>query len=156
MPKFTHDCDKCQFLGTEHGQDLYICAGEYMVPGLGPSIVARFGNNGPDYASMPWGAIEQALECSPVPEPIMAAVHIVEEIMVNTLRPRSSEFRQFLRHHGTPKMLAAVGAHANQVLHEELKMDGFPYDPAPFLAIRAEAILRDDGTVTFGLTAREA
>lgn len=154
MPKFTHDCDKCQFLGTEHGQDLYICAAR-MIPGMGPSILARFGNNGPDYASMPWKTIEVALECSPVPEPIMAAVHIVEEIMVNTLRPRSAEFRQFLTHLGTPKMLDAVGAHATRVLKEELTAEGFPYDPAPFLAIRAEAVLRDDGAVTFGLTAKE-
>lgn len=153
-PKFTHDCEKCQYLGTEHNHDLYICAAR-MIPGLGPSIIARFSNNGPDYASMPWRTIEQALECGPVMDPIMAAVHIVEEIMANTLMPRSKEFRSFLMEHGTPKMLAAVGALATRLLREELSTKGFPYDPTPFLAIRAVAVLRDDGTVTFQLTAKE-
>ena len=151
MPKFKHDCDKCQFLGTEHNHDLYICASR-MIPGLGPSVVARFGNEGPDYTSMPWGIIEQTMEQGPVPEAVMGGVHIVEEIMVNTLRPRSQEFRPFLFAHGTSKVLDKISAHANHLLREELTVEKFPYDPAPFLALRAVALLRD-GTVTFGLTA---
>lgn len=153
MPKFTHDCDKCQFLGTEHGHDLYICASR-MIKGLGPSIIARFGNDGPQYASVPWGAIERAENPGLVPDAIMAGVHIVEEIMVNTLRPRSAEFRPFLMAHGTSKVLDAVSVRANQVLREELTTEGFPYEPSPFLALRAVALLRD-GTVTFGLTVAE-
>jgi hypothetical protein len=150
MPKFTHDCDKCQFLGTEQGCDLYICASR-MIKGLGPSIIARFGNDGPQYASVPWGVIEKAETPGQVPPAIMAGVHIVEEIMVDTLKPRSEEFRPFLFAHGTSKVLGNISAHANHLLREGLTAEGFPYDPAPFLPLRAVALLRE-GTVTFGLT----
>ena len=34
-PRYEHDCDYCTFLGTEEGQDLYLC---------GASLVRRFGN----------------------------------------------------------------------------------------------------------------
>lgn len=70
------------------------------------------------------------------------------------MRPRSKEFRRFLMEHGSSKVLGAVSAHANQVLREELTTPGFPYDPAPFLALRAVALMRDN-TVTFGLTVAE-
>ena len=43
-PLFTHDCDKCQFLGTFKKHDLYFCA-------AGPTVVARYGNDGPEYKS---------------------------------------------------------------------------------------------------------
>jgi hypothetical protein len=51
-PKYTHDCDKCVFLGTydDDGipKDLYYCA----TGGLGgPTIVSRFSSEGPDYIS---------------------------------------------------------------------------------------------------------
>lgn len=150
MPKFTHDCDKCQFLGTEYGADLYIC-GSRVIPGMGPSVIARHGNEGSRYVSMPWGTIETALDQGPLPDDIMAAISIVEEIMVNTLKPRSKEFRPFLLAHGTDKVLAAISDHANRLLAEEFSSPDFPYDSTPFRALRAVALLRD-GTVTFGLT----
>lgn len=43
--KFTHDCDKCQFLGHYEGHDLWYCA----PPGV--TIIARWGSDGPDYCS---------------------------------------------------------------------------------------------------------
>lgn len=44
-PKFTHDCNACQFLGHFEGHDVYICPSDM------PSIIARYGNEGPEYSS---------------------------------------------------------------------------------------------------------
>ena len=62
-PTFTHDCDKCRFLGTipsaNHGTvDLYVCTND--ADPLGPSLIARFGDEGPDYASQPEKIVRQA------------------------------------------------------------------------------------------------
>jgi hypothetical protein len=50
-PKFTHDCDHCVFLGRyfsktwEEEVDLYVC------PSDTPTIIARYGDDGPNYGS---------------------------------------------------------------------------------------------------------
>lgn len=53
-PLYTHDCDLCRYLGTvERIQwyDLYVCE---RSPDAGSrSLVARYGDDGPDYTSMP-------------------------------------------------------------------------------------------------------
>ncbi len=58
-PVFTHDCDDCRYLGTlatpEGRTDLYICVGGEEV---GPSVIARFGDEGPDYSSMPESMVD--------------------------------------------------------------------------------------------------
>lgn len=46
-PLFRHDCDKCTFLGRHAGHDLYFCP----QGGLVPTVIARFGDDGPDYVS---------------------------------------------------------------------------------------------------------
>lgn len=49
-PRYTHDCDECCFVGSFHDAtdgvdyDLYACPFE-------PTVVARYGDEGPDYAS---------------------------------------------------------------------------------------------------------
>lgn len=43
-PKFKHDCESCYFVKNVDGYDVYLCNG---------TIIARYGNDGPDYASMP-------------------------------------------------------------------------------------------------------
>ena len=47
-PQLTHDCEACTFLGGKIVDgtfyDYYTC---------NESIIARFGNDGPEYASMP-------------------------------------------------------------------------------------------------------
>lgn len=43
-PQFQHDCDRCTFHGVLDGHDIYTCQS---------SIIARFGNDGPEYASAP-------------------------------------------------------------------------------------------------------
>lgn len=49
MPKFTHDCTHCTFLGHYAGCDVYTCGNDTSRT----SIIARDGNDGPDYSSMP-------------------------------------------------------------------------------------------------------
>ena len=52
-PRFYHDCDRCCFTGhyVAEGReaDGWFCAGTV----LGGSIVLRYGNDGPDYSSVP-------------------------------------------------------------------------------------------------------
>lgn len=46
MPRYTHDCDACEPLGEHLEYDLYYC------PRCdGGTIIARYGNDGPEYAS---------------------------------------------------------------------------------------------------------
>jgi hypothetical protein len=46
-PKFSHDCDKCTYLGDYNEMDLYHCD----QGGVYATVIARFGNEGPDYSS---------------------------------------------------------------------------------------------------------
>lgn len=50
-PEYTHDCEKCVFLGRSYSDkktfDVYYC----LQGGFHPTIVARYGNSGPDYYS---------------------------------------------------------------------------------------------------------
>jgi len=43
-PQYKHDCDRCIFLGREGEYDLYFCKDE-------PTIICRYGNDGPEYGS---------------------------------------------------------------------------------------------------------
>jgi hypothetical protein len=50
-PSFTHDCEKCVYIGTTIGsnlQDWYFCRGCD-----GGTLIARYGSDGPDYWSSP-------------------------------------------------------------------------------------------------------
>lgn len=44
-PKFQHDCEACQFIGHWFGCDVY-------VHGILENVVARYGDQGPEYESM--------------------------------------------------------------------------------------------------------
>jgi hypothetical protein len=44
IPKFTHDCDRCIFLGSTNDADLYVCIGDEE-----HTFIARLGNDGNDY-----------------------------------------------------------------------------------------------------------
>jgi len=46
-PKFKHDCSECIFLGLYKGNDLYFC----RQGGSFPTVISRYGNDGPDYSS---------------------------------------------------------------------------------------------------------
>lgn len=50
MPKYTHDCEECVFIGTFENIDLWVHPrigdhGELL------NVVARFSDDGPDYVS---------------------------------------------------------------------------------------------------------
>ena len=57
-PKFQHDCEKCRFLGHFHGHDIYICKATELSYS---NILARYGNDGPEYASDFLGHLQQKL-----------------------------------------------------------------------------------------------
>lgn len=46
-PKFTHDCDRCIFLGQDAEHDFYFCPS----PSEMHTVIARYGNDGPEYLS---------------------------------------------------------------------------------------------------------
>lgn len=48
-PKYTHDCPDCLFLGHRDGLDVYCCE---KGGGSGPTLIARYGNDGWNYASV--------------------------------------------------------------------------------------------------------
>lgn len=50
-PRFTHDCDSCVFVATIGENDWYVCPP--LKDGLGGSVVARYGSDGPQYWSRP-------------------------------------------------------------------------------------------------------
>jgi hypothetical protein len=47
MPRYTHDCAKCVFLGEHEDHDLYFCD----QGGGFPTVLGRYGNDGPEYTS---------------------------------------------------------------------------------------------------------
>lgn len=51
VPRFTHDCSLCSFLGQDAEHDLYFCEGCFRSDIVLPSVLARFGNDGPEYIS---------------------------------------------------------------------------------------------------------
>lgn len=55
MPRFRHDCDRCQSLGQYGPHDLYVCPGGV----LGQTLLARYGDDGPEYASLDREIVEQ-------------------------------------------------------------------------------------------------
>jgi hypothetical protein len=47
LPRHTHDCKACKFLGQFGEYDLYFCDQD----GFGSTVVARWSSDGPDYTS---------------------------------------------------------------------------------------------------------
>lgn len=47
MPRYTHDCVDCEFLGEWKEYDLYFCT----QGGVRATVIGRYGNEGPDYSS---------------------------------------------------------------------------------------------------------
>ena len=47
-PKYTHDCDHCQYCGEYDGKDLWVCV---IGPEKGTAIL-RYGDDGPEYECM--------------------------------------------------------------------------------------------------------
>lgn len=57
LPRYDHDCDHCRFVGHLGDVDCYTC---------GESVIMRYGNDGPDYESMPRTMAEHIPEYSTV------------------------------------------------------------------------------------------
>lgn len=51
-PKFTHDCEACKFHGHMQGHDVYTCR---------DSFVLRYGDDGPEYQSLPKVMVPQVI-----------------------------------------------------------------------------------------------
>ncbi len=49
-PRYTHDCDSCKFQGSCGDYDIWICSNKAPIA---DSLIARKGNDGADYFSMP-------------------------------------------------------------------------------------------------------
>ena len=49
IPRYTHNCDRCEFLGQYGNYDLYVCPKFNDI--IIDTLVVRFGNESPDYAS---------------------------------------------------------------------------------------------------------
>lgn len=47
-PRYAHDCPKCFYLGHHAEADLYFCSKQAIG---GPTVIARFGNEGAMYVS---------------------------------------------------------------------------------------------------------
>jgi|GEM_PF-2231443 len=47
-PKYEHDCEKCEYLGTFFDYDVYLCREDRH---RGGTIIARYDDEGPDYYS---------------------------------------------------------------------------------------------------------
>lgn len=61
--KFVHDCESCDFLGHFFGHDVYL----HAYTSREPSIIARFGSDGPEYYSMPISLFSrQLMENQPI------------------------------------------------------------------------------------------
>lgn len=51
MPRFTHDCDRCKFLGTIKDSDYYVCQSTYII---------RDGDEGSNYRAVPKELLHRA------------------------------------------------------------------------------------------------
>lgn len=56
MARYQHDCDACIPLGEFGKFDLYACKAGGS---LGTSYIARYGSDGPEYASAPHSIVER-------------------------------------------------------------------------------------------------
>ncbi len=84
-PAFTHDCDDCRYLGTlatpEGRTDLYRCDGG---PTVGASLIARFGDEGPDYSSMPESMVDDSARVE---------LRVAKALALDSLRPSPLRLR---------------------------------------------------------------
>jgi len=73
-PKFLHDCSCCTFLGHENDHDLYFCE---QAPWGFPTVIARYGSEGPEYESGLNGAKAQ-INAGYSDEPLARALLLAE------------------------------------------------------------------------------
>jgi hypothetical protein len=82
-PRFVHDCNGCVHIGSDAEHDYYYCA--KAESDMGGSIIARSGDEGPDYASCPVSIIRIRLESArsagdTIPSgPTVRGLHLAEQ-----------------------------------------------------------------------------
>lgn len=67
VPKYEHDCTSCEYLGSYTYDAPLVQGTERLTADLwccptcvgGPSLIARYGSNGPEYASAPISIVER-------------------------------------------------------------------------------------------------
>jgi len=72
LPRHTHDCNACEFHGYFGGYDVYTCG----QGGLGSTMIARWGNDGPEYQSLPVQLYERVADTSPLWRGVKALIDI--------------------------------------------------------------------------------
>lgn len=82
MPRYTHDCDSCKFLGEHREYDLYYCA--RCDEG---TVIARYSSDGPGYASIPVALLTEEVQASYNKGPHYAA----GQALVRALELRNKE-----------------------------------------------------------------
>ncbi len=104
MPKFQHDCDKCKYLGSIRYlapmaepyppkmkyAELYFCPAEIT----GPTVIARFGSQGPHYASTMVSILQRdlhAINQSTSGPALVAAYHLACAIKLIDPSPNGSK-----------------------------------------------------------------
>jgi len=81
VPTYEHDCDNCRYLGSHTTKwwpedksetlfDLYVCAKQRDMP----TVIARYGNDGPDYTSGLYHALAFGELTHPLVEAVIRAV----------------------------------------------------------------------------------
>jgi len=80
VPRYAHDCHICTFLGVHENYDLYYCP----QGGERPTIIARFGDDGPEYTS----GMTFALNGSS--EPLVIALRLAVEMGLVSAPRRST------------------------------------------------------------------
>jgi hypothetical protein len=118
---FQHDCCECLFLGTTddprgRSYDLYVCAKASTAQTLGPSLIARYGNEGPEYISMPWKLVAQT-KPRDLPEGIiMAHDTVVRRIFTEFRTEMQAKLESYRRELVTPRFLASMGSELTYIL----------------------------------------
>lgn len=71
-PQYEHDCEKCVYLSDYGDYDLYWCPQDPV----GETVLARFGNEGPDYVSCPPSLIRHEMADHPLPVAVRRAMEM--------------------------------------------------------------------------------
>ena len=76
LAHFTHDCDHCRYLGTVPTLEAYSASklADLYLSECGDTLIARVGNEGQDYYSMPRGLVQHMTS----DHPLRAAAKLLE------------------------------------------------------------------------------
>ena len=76
-PRFNHSCDRCQYLGTFDGYDLYFCPGKDK---CFDTVLARYGNKDHKYLSGIPVAYSHSLDADYCLAPLRIAYLIAKDL----------------------------------------------------------------------------